>query len=286
MWIRYGLGQAASLLVTLVRLIPLAVLNRVSRERLPEATPADVVISMTTHGARLGQVHYSLESLARGNMVAPMVLWLDRKDYDSPWPASLRRLVDRGLTVRCSDGEYGPHTKYWGTFAEVAGTGMRVVTADDDIIYPEWFLERLLLASEISPRRVVAHRVHRVKLNDGGIAPYRRWKPVSGTRATARNFATGVSGVLYPASFISYVVGEGTRFLAVSPHADDVWLHLCALRSGHEVRQVSARPRNFAVIPATQVSALSVRNTMFGGNDAQIADAYTDADVALLKAAP
>ncbi|MDR7328453.1 glycosyltransferase [Corynebacterium guangdongense] len=285
MWIRYGLGQAVSLVVTLVRLVPLAILNRVSRERLPDATPAGVVISMTTHGARLAHVHYALESLARGNMVAPMVLWLDKKDFDAPWPAPLRRLVDRGLRVRCSDGDYGPHTKYWGTFNDVAGTATRVVTADDDIIYPEWFLERLVLANDISPDRIVAHRAHRVKLNDEGVAPYRRWKPVTGTRPTARNFATGVSGVLYPASFISYVVGQGTRFMGVSPRADDVWLHLCALRSGHEVRQVSGQSRNFAVIPATQMTALSFHNTMFGGNDAQIAQAYTDDDVAVLKAA-
>ena len=50
MWIRYGLGQAASLVFTVARLIPLVIRNRVTRERLPESTPADVVISITTHG--------------------------------------------------------------------------------------------------------------------------------------------------------------------------------------------------------------------------------------------
>lgn len=239
---------------------------------------------MTTHGSRLGRAYLALESLTRGNMVAPIVLWLDKKDYESEWPPHLRRLVERGVTVRCSSGSYGPHTKYWGVFGEVAGSATRVVTADDDIIYPEWFLERLLLASAITPERVVAHRAHRLKLNDSGVAPYRRWKAVVGTRASVRNFATGVSGVLYPASFISYVVSQGLAFQQISPRADDVWLHLCALRSGHQVRQVSKRSRNFAVIPSTQTTALSFRNTMFGGNDAQIAEAYTDADVEKLKA--
>lgn len=285
MWIRYGIGQGLRSVSTAAALASLAARNRTCRVDVPAS--GEVTVSLTTHGARLKYVHLAVESIARGSVAAPIVLWLDRRDYESAWPAPLRRLVARGLQVRCSDGSYGPHTKYWGTFREMAGAGTRVVTVDDDVIYPPWFLERLLEAARDEPEAVWAYRAHRIAMRAGAVQPYRKWGPVTGTSASPLNFATGVSGVLYPAPFIDYVVAQGERFLRVSPRADDVWLHLCELRSGHLVRQVYSLPQNFPVVAATQVGTLAVRNTFGGGNDRQIAVAYGRADVEKLwSAAP
>lgn len=283
MWISYVLGQAVSFFFTLFRMIPLAWNNHFSRRRFPRE--GDVVISLTSHGDRLDRVHYTLESIARGTVKAPVVLWLDGKDYRGEWPKTLRRLVGRGLQVRCSDGLYGPHTKYWSQFREVAGTGKRVATVDDDMIYPEWFLERLLFVGDLRDDAVIAYRAHRIELRDGDLLPYVKWTAADTCRASFLHFATGVSGVLYPASFIAYVVEQGDVFRELSPRADDVWLHACALRSGHRIRQVYASPRNFAVVPSTQGGALVIGNTLMGGNDEQIARVYDGDDVARLVAA-
>ncbi len=280
MWIGYVVGQAVSFFFTLFRMLPLALNNRFSRVRIPES--GDVVISLTSHGDRINRVYFTLESIARGHVKAPVILWLDREDFHREWPATLRRLVARGLQVRCSDGDYGPHTKYWGQFREFAGTGRRVATVDDDMIYPEWFLQRLLFIGDLRDDAVIAYRAHRIELRDGEMLPYIKWSAADTCRASFLHFATGVSGVLYPASFIDYVVEQGDQFTEVSPRADDVWLHVCALRSGHPVRQVYASPRHFAVVPTTQAGALVIGNTLMGGNDEQINRAYTAGDVAKL----
>ena len=283
MWIRYGIGQGLRSVSTAAALASLAARNRTCRVDIPAS--GEVVVSLTTHGARLKYVHLAVESIARGSVRAPIVLWLDRGDYESAWPAPLRRLAARGLQVRCSDGSYGPHTKYWGMFREVAGAGTRVVTVDDDVIYPPWFLERLLEAAGEQPEAVWAYRAHRIMMRAGAVQPYRKWGQATNTLASPLNFATGVSGVLYPAAFIEYVVAQGERFLQVSPRADDVWLHLCELRSGHLVRQVYSASQNFPVVPATKVGTLAVRNTFGGGNDRQIAVTYGQADVDKLRKA-
>ncbi|HZK32837.1 MAG TPA: glycosyltransferase [Corynebacterium sp.] len=280
MWIRYGLGQGARSVSTAASALLLSALNRTRHPEIPAV--GETVISLTSHGTRLRHVHLAIESVARGSARAPIVLWLDGPDYDAPWPAPLRRLVARGLQVRRSDGSYGPHTKYWGTFRCLAGTGRRVVTIDDDIIYPSWFLQRLLEAGAESPATVRAYRAHRIAMRAGELLPYRRWGQATTTLASPLHFATGVSGVLYPAALIDYVAAQGEEFLALSPRADDVWLHLCALRSGHLVRQVYSAPQNFPVLPATQLENLAVRNTFGGGNDRQIAVAYRAADIACL----
>lgn len=285
MWTDYVVKQVVAAVPNLLRSIPLMVANRISRRQVPSTSIDDVVVSLTSHGSRLRHVHLTIESIARGNVTAPIVLWLDRTDYEGDWPPSLRRLVDRGLTVRCSDGNYGPHTKYWGTFLDVEGTGKRVVTVDDDMIYPEWFLERLLFISQLRSDIVVCYRAHRMELRDGRLLPYKKWSAVDTSAASHLHFATGVSGVLYPTGFVSYVVAAGERFMEVSPRADDVWLHLCALRSGFQVRQVFTHPRSFAVNPPAQREALVRGNTLGGGNDEQIGKAYTDEDVACLVSA-
>ncbi|KQB87341.1 hypothetical protein [Corynebacterium lowii] len=298
MWLRYVAGQVVSFFFTLFRLIPLQWNNRFSRTRIPApggqepgsksrepgTGHSNVLISLTTHGRRLRTVFFAIESVARGPHRVPIVLWLDPEDYDSPqdWPPSLKRLVRRGLTVRRGDGGLGPHAKYWNQFVEVAGTGTSVVTIDDDIIYPEWFLDRLLIIGGLRLDTVVAYRAHRIELRDGQMLPYMKWTPADTCDASLLHFATGVSGVCYPPSFIEYVVEQGTVFKMVAPKADDVWLHVCALRSGHPVRQVFANPRNFAIVPSTQLSALILSNGMGGGNDEQIALAYGPEDVAAL----
>ena len=154
------------------------------------------------------------------------------------------------------------------------------------MIYPEWFLQRLLFIGDLRSDAVIAYRAHRIELRDGRMLPYVKWTAVNTSQASLLHFATGVSGVLYPTSFIDYVVAQGdTEFIEQCPRADDVWLHVCALRSGHPVRQVYAKPRHFAVVPSTQVGALVVGNTLMGGNDEQIRRVYTNEDIAALVAA-
>ena len=58
MWVGYVLGQVASFFLTLLRMLPLAIANRLSRTRIPQ--DGDVVISLTSHGKRLNKVHFTL----------------------------------------------------------------------------------------------------------------------------------------------------------------------------------------------------------------------------------
>lgn len=278
MLIRTAIMQAFNAVFTLARMVPLALQNRWRTSAIP--SDGEVTISLTTHGRRLAKVHYSIESVMHSGV--PIVLWLDRAEYEGPWPDTLRRLVARGLQVRCSDGDYGPHTKYWGQFRRARG---RVVTIDDDIIYPKWFLERLLAIGDLRDDTIVAYRAHRIELRDGKLQPYAKWSPADTCQASLLHFATGVSGVLYPKAFIDYVVEQGAAFMGVCPHADDVWLHACALRLGFPIRQVYAQPRHFAIVPFTFGGALVMRNALLGGNDEQIAQVYTQEDIDTLRRA-
>ena len=281
MWVDYAARQVMNSAGAFVRAPRLRVAARQSAHEFP--LEGSTVVSLTTHGKRLRSAVVAISSLLVGTRRVPVHLWLDAADFDGQWPQGLHTLVERGLVVHRSDGAYGPHTKYYGAFQLFAGTGTRVVTIDDDMIYPRWFLAKLLNSAHADPGCVVAYRAHEIVLADGQIAPYRQWRAVHDTEPSERHFATGVSGVAYPPSMVDFVAGEGKRFQEHAPHADDVWLNACALRSDHLVRQVFPHPREFSMVPGSQSVAL-VRGNLRGGNDDQISRTYTADDVARLIA--
>ncbi|QPK83489.1 glycosyltransferase [Corynebacterium qintianiae] len=280
MWIDYAARQALSSVGAFVRAPRLKFAANASSLSFPQE--GDTVVSLTTHGDRMSASVASIASLLMGTELLPVFLWLDRVDFESEWPEGLRGLVDRGLQVRCSDGAFGPHTKYFGTFAQFAGTDTRVITVDDDMMYPRWFAQKLLNASDADPGLIVAYRAHEITFRGDQLDLYRRWKAVYTTAPSHRHFATGVSGVAYPPSMVEYVARQGTGFIGHAPKADDVWLNACALRSNHMVRQVFPHPREFSIVPGSQRTALVRGNLGGGGNDVQIAATYTHEDVARL----
>ena len=289
MWIDYAVRQVLHTAGTFARQPGLLLATKAHALSFPDASSAregDTVISLTTYGKRLSTAVYAIAPLLVGTVRLPVILWLDAEDFNGPWPPRLKRLVQRGLDVRCSDGKYGPHTKYYGTFQEFAGKGVRVITVDDDMMYPRWFVEKLLNAADASPRNVVAYRAHTITMNETALAPYRLWTATFTTDPSFRHFATGVSGVIYPASMVEFVAARGKEFQGKAPLADDVWLNHCALRSGHRVRQVFPHPREFSIIPMSQRQALVRSNQWGGGNDVQLEATYTDEDIAVLLNEP
>ncbi|APT83963.1 hypothetical protein [Corynebacterium aquilae] len=275
MWMQYAFGQAAKSAGTFAALAWLRAINASAGARMPK--DSDIVVSLTTHGSRLNSVWAAIESIARGTTTVAIWLWLDEDDYHRPWPDTLHRLVQRGLVVRKSSGNYGPHTKYFDAFQQLAGTTTTVITIDDDVIYPKTFVEKLLDAH--TPGQVTCYRAHHIVTDGNTLAPYTQWEKAVDTTPAYDKFATGVSGVLYPPEMIQAVAASGKGFLDTCPRADDVWLHAHALRANHKIAQVHPQPRSFNIIPHIQFSGLVMGNTIGGGNDEQIKATYTAADI-------
>ena len=186
MWIDYAVRQVLHTAGTFARQPGLLLATKAHALSFPSAAEAgagDTVISLTTYGKRLSTAVYAIASLLVGTVRLPVILWLDAEDFHGPWPPGLKRLVHRGLDVRCSEGKYGPHTKYYGTFQEFAGKGVRVITVDDDMMYPRWFVDKLLNAADASPRNVVAYLgLWLVKLI-GKMHPHATWLPIARIRS-------------------------------------------------------------------------------------------------------
>jgi Acetyltransferase (GNAT) domain len=263
---------------------PYRVANLLSRTSV--LAPDGVPVSMTTHGPRVRTTHLALESIAMGRLrPSRLVLWLCDPKAVAELTPGLRRLQKRGLEVRLT-AELGPHTKYFPALDWPELTGGPLVTADDDVLYPPGWLEGLKAARDQAPDLVHAYRAHTVTWGERGLRPYEAWQPCMSAEPSHRHFATGVSGVIYPPGLLARLRAEGDRFLGTCPRADDVWLHMMAVRHGFPVRQIQCKPLHFPFIPGTRDVALMAGNVRGGGNDAQIRATYGDAEMRAMLASP
>lgn len=262
-----------SVILTLV----LEIRSRTIRTPL-NSDKTDVDVSLTSYGKRLASVHLVIESIARGT-VRPrtITLWVDPGTDRDALSRLLMRLESRGLKIEESPNNFGPHTKYFPHVLASLGRSSRFVTADDDILYPRYWLQRLVESSDARPDVIHGHRVHRVSTNSSGrLCPYNEWRPAKDVEARFDNFATGVSGVIYPPAMSKVLRDAGDGFLAICKNADDVWLHACALSAGIRIAQVGHKPKVFPEILRSQGMALHRSNTAQGLNDPQIAATYSE----------
>lgn len=282
---RLHLRSAKRDMALLARIARLALINTLSTKPVGDLE-SKVVVSLTTHGARSNTVYLAIESIACGH-VKPnrLILWIDDLQLLDRLPRSLRRLEARGLEIQHACN-YGPHTKYYGYVAAEKAPRLPLVTADDDILYPMRWLEGLVASFREHPSDVHCYRARVVVLGPGGeFAAYSSWPFCTSTRASILNFATGVSGVLYPCAVLDEVRSAGLGFQQYSPFNDDIWLHRATIRAGARIRQIDGSPVHFCQIPGTERSALWTSDNGITRNDEQIRATYGPAELELLRSA-
>lgn len=239
------------------------------------------VVTLTSYGDRVRRVARTIESIGRGTLKpSRIILWLDDPSLLSHLPAALLRQQKRGLEIKLAEN-LGPHTKYF-PFVNETEEAISFATADDDIVYPRWWLERLEAASRQSTGTIVCHRAHRIEVSQNSIQPYSVWTSVRTTEPHPSVFATGVSGVLYPARMVIALRDAGLGFRSSCATTDDVWLHWVALTNSIPVRQVTDVPKGFWITPGTQKSTLMATN-LVGANDDSIAALYGAAQIAQIS---
>lgn len=239
----------------------------------------NIIVSLTSHGPRVQSVYLSIESILRGSIVpCKIILWLDDENIYNSLPDTLLKLKSKGVDILLSKN-YGPHTKYFpyilkGDFSKW------LVTADDDIIYPKTWLSDLWKNKQSSSKEILCHRAHTIAFcTDLSFRKYNEWEPCKTTKRNVANFATGVSGVLYPPDFQSLLFKEGTQFLSKCPKADDVWLHYVSFKYGYEIRQLTKNSKHFTIIDNSQDQGLRNDNVNNNFNDNQILKTYSLKDM-------
>lgn len=231
--------------------------------RRPTTAVEKVVVSLTTFPARIDQVYLTINSLLRQTIRAEkVILWLAETQFPcrEQLPKRLLQLEEMGLEIRfCSDIK--SYKKIFYTAQEYHD--YQIVTADDDVLYPEMWLERLLETSRAYPDCVVCYRAHQMHVKGNVIAPYKEWNGLAvGIKGPSLLLVpTGVGGVLYPSQYFEDEVFDLEMIKETCPSADDLWLKAIGLCKKIPAVKVDTESIEWFTVLGTQKENLFSLNT-------------------------
>jgi len=234
----------------------------------------DIIVSLTTHGKRINDVAFTIESIMQQTIKAnKIVLWLGNEDKDKPLPQALINQQKRGLEIYyCED--IRAYTKLIPSLKKYPDAA--IITIDDDLLYEYDIIERLITAYKAAPEYIHACRVHRIGIYPNKhLIPYSKWEwHTNEVGPNKFNFVTGVGSVLYPPHCFDDEVFNKDTFMRLSKYNDDIWYTAMAIKNGTLINKIATRtPQGEDYLVNENVQDLSLMNiNNFGArkNDEQM----------------
>lgn len=226
-----------------------------------------IIVSLTTYPARIGSVWITIASLLQQTMKpCKVILWLAREQFPGgEIPGSLHRLTKRGLEIRFCD-DLKPHKKYYYTMQEYSD--YYIITADDDIFYPENHIERLWKGHEKYKDAVICHWSHQIEFDaQGNFIPYNDWIDNGEALPSFATLAVGCNGILYPPGSLPKETFDKDKIMEISLNTDDLWLKCMEILSGTKTVNCNKTPLVYFNILSTGNSGLWKKNTGAGHNN-------------------
>lgn len=261
-------------------------LNTVVREKRQFNPESKVHISLTSYGSRLRKVFMTIEMLFLQRAdISSITLYISNQDMQrEQLPKSLKGLEARGLNICFVDENIRSYKKIFYSYlkhSEAQDHEVLLVTADDDVLYSDNWLEELVDAHKKHPNSVVAHRCHTITLDEeGNPKPYRQWngQHQCSLQDISDNLfmPTGIGGVLYPIASLTGLEHQKEAFMDKCASADDVWLKCLTYYNGfYSVPTVPKCPVTFPDTLSfnTKRRGLAMYNVHQGGNDVQMSQA-------------
>lgn len=235
----------------------------VSGKKNPHNVSSSLVVSLTSFPPRFDKLHLTLKSLLLQSITPDhLILWIAEADYDKLTSSilELEQEFDWFTIRKCKDTR--SYKKLVPALVEFPDS--YIVTADDDLFYPEEWLYKL--TSVISDKKeIIAHRVHSPTFSKLKLQPYVNWQKNSQEDSDLL-FATGIGGVLYPPkAFIKEVLNEES-FMSICASADDIWFFWMA-RKNNVYARWSGYDFNTINWLGTDETGLATENVEHGKND-------------------
>ncbi|WP_413738006.1 hypothetical protein ACL2XP_07355 [Sodalis sp. RH21] len=252
------------------------IINEFSKKKVSQS--ASIIISLTTYHKRIKNVFLTLETLMQQNYDGKyeIRLYLSKDDVikNGGVPERLKKLQTRGLMIFILNENIKSYKKLY--YSSIYNNEKIIITADDDVFYPKWWLSQLLEVSVRNPSCIIAYRGHQILFDkNGNLLDYHDFMINSlkqdATHEPSFGFLpTGVSGILYPVKSIYNLNLDKELFLNLCPLADDVWFKIRTILNGFKSLRASDRNQDFILLPASQRESLTLKNVGNNENDIQL----------------
>jgi len=231
-----------------------------------------IIISLTSYPARIGTVNQTIESLLNQSMKADkVILWLAPEQFpnkEQDLPQQLLALKDKGLTINWYH-DIRSYKKLIPTLKLYPDA--IIVTADDDIIYPSFWLRNLYNGYCNNKNVIWCHRAHKIQIKQNALDSYKNWQHcIKTSRPSYSNFCTSGGGVLYPPNcFYKDILNEDI-FMNLCPTADDIWFWSMLVLNNKKINIIPNNMNYLNLIDGSQDTALWLLNNNLGQNDVQL----------------
>ena len=212
---------------------------RFSRRAFEADPGSDVVLSMTTFPERLDCALLTMECVLRQRARMKAVLLVLSRDQFSEerLPRALRRLRRRGVTLVFDDGDRRSFKKLLPAMAMFPHD--RVITFDDDCLYPKDWVAKLVEGSDHSPGAIIGHFGRELTLSADGTVRHDSWPKATADSHPSRIFLIGCAGILYPPGSLGEIAFDRDLASETCPTEDDSWFFGCSVLAGTERRITS-----------------------------------------------
>ena len=189
---------------------------------------SNIIISLTTFPERIHRVHLVIESLLhQKKMPKQIILYLSKLQFEDfeVIPNKLKKMHQFGyLTIKFVDEDYKSHKKYYYVIKDYAQYD--IVTVDDDIFYPEDFLQALFYTHIQHPNAVCCFWADKIVVHNNRICSYDKWTfDVQCDKEMFNLLPIGCAGIYYPSGcFLLPQLLNASLFMSLCPKADDIWL--------------------------------------------------------------
>lgn len=155
-----------------------------------------VIVSLTTKPDRVHKVWLVVESILRQNEKPDAVilyLALDEFKSEKILPKRLLKLKKRGLQIEFVSDNLRPHNKYF--YAMSSFPKAKIITIDDDKIYPPYLVSTLNQYAALYPEKICAVLTRKITTKDGRPDNYTNWEVIRGNREPSHSLLNlGVGG--------------------------------------------------------------------------------------------
>lgn len=234
-----------------------------------------IIVSLTSFGARIKNVDLTIKSLFNQNLCADkIVLNLSKDEFNQDnLPKALIRLQESGLEINYVD-DTRSYKKLIPTL--INHPNDIIITADDDILYPNYLLQSLMQAYTKNPHMAHGCRGHRIELSEcNTVKHYKDWTKCKTPQAGNKIMLTGVGAILYgPGCFHKDVLRQDL-FTKLAPSADDLWFKAMCLLNGTGSQIIIKRKKfrgDFLPTSNSIIDPLYSKNLDQGKNDEALAN--------------
>lgn len=215
-------------------IVPMRYLNSSAN---PSTENIPVVVSLTSFPTRIGKVWVVIESILRQTKRPErIILWLSKSQFPgqlNDLPKKLVSQIENGLEIRFVDGDVKSHKKYYYAFIEFPNK--YILTIDDDLLFPSYFLDGLYKSALDNPNSVIASFGSKIKWDFSKNYFYKIYQRIEpGSSGKDLFFGSG-GGTLFPPNKLYRYLDDINTIMDLCPTADDIYLNAIVRLAGLDV---------------------------------------------------